>query len=306
MTDAVWMALVAAALGNGQPDAAEFVKAYQAAALRWEDEFTRNIEIKATATTYDKSGRADSVVKLHLMANDRCRMARRAEVVDGVEREEVWHLLRPDGYYVIHPNKTREGYYLSRFLLGEIACHSVPYPLSVFTLPFHRTGRYLPDSLAAADTRILADTRDADGTRRVRAAEKFGAAVGETEYQIRPDDYTLDGFRVVASAEPDKLQMRMFYKQYDFGTYPERMESHLRSPGGGTRPSSRIEFTEVRRTTFQDSEFSLRKFGLPESVQFTETNKQTPLYLWLLLAAGVCGLLAVGLRYLARSRAPSP
>ena len=50
-----------------------------------------------------------------------------------------------------------------------------------------------------------------------------------------------------------------------------------------------------------DSEFTLSAFGLPEPVG-VEWERRTPVYVWLLLAAGVLGLLALVLRWLAHRR----
>jgi hypothetical protein len=50
-----------------------------------------------------------------------------------------------------------------------------------------------------------------------------------------------------------------------------------------------------------DREFMLTAFGLPEP-KGVEWEKKTPVYVWLLLAAGVLGLLAVVLAWLAKRR----
>jgi hypothetical protein len=50
-----------------------------------------------------------------------------------------------------------------------------------------------------------------------------------------------------------------------------------------------------------DAEFTLSAFGLPEPVGVV-WEKKTPVYVWLLLAAGVLGLLAVVLAWLAKRR----
>jgi hypothetical protein len=50
-----------------------------------------------------------------------------------------------------------------------------------------------------------------------------------------------------------------------------------------------------------DTEFTLSAFGLPEPRSDT-VQKTTPLYIWILLGAAVCALLAFGFRYLARRR----
>jgi hypothetical protein len=51
-----------------------------------------------------------------------------------------------------------------------------------------------------------------------------------------------------------------------------------------------------------DSEFTLAAFGLPEPGGAEPVNKSIPMYLWILLAAGVCAGIAIGFRYLARRR----
>lgn len=51
-----------------------------------------------------------------------------------------------------------------------------------------------------------------------------------------------------------------------------------------------------------DTDFTLSAFDLPEPFGVV-WKKQTPTYVWLLVAAGTCAVLAVGFRYLARKRA---
>ncbi len=48
-------------------------------------------------------------------------------------------------------------------------------------------------------------------------------------------------------------------------------------------------------------EFTLTAFGLPEPVG-VEWKRPTPRYVWILVGAGICAVLAVGFRYLARHR----
>jgi hypothetical protein len=50
-----------------------------------------------------------------------------------------------------------------------------------------------------------------------------------------------------------------------------------------------------------EREFTLSSYGFPEPVG-VEWEKKTPVYVWLLLAAGVLGLLAVVLAWLAKRR----
>ncbi len=49
-----------------------------------------------------------------------------------------------------------------------------------------------------------------------------------------------------------------------------------------------------------NSEFTLSAFGLPEPGGEEPVKKPTPLYIWILAAAGVCAALALSFRYLAR------
>jgi hypothetical protein len=53
-----------------------------------------------------------------------------------------------------------------------------------------------------------------------------------------------------------------------------------------------------------DSDFTLTAFGLPEPGS-EPVKKPIPLFVWMLVAAGVCAALAFGFRYLARRRARS-
>lgn len=56
--------------------------------------------------------------------------------------------------------------------------------------------------------------------------------------------------------------------------------------------------------TVPDSEFTLTAFGLPEPGS-EPVKKTVPLYVWVLVAAGVCAALALGFRYLAQRRSRS-
>jgi hypothetical protein len=295
----------AVAVGSGMTHQSTFFDAYKTAAEQWEDLYAKNIEVKATGTTYDSNGKVDTIDELHLIANDRCRLARRVRVENGVEQAPLWYLLRPDGYFVIYPSQSGTGHFLRRAQLGEMACHDAPYPLSVLTLPFHRSGRYLPDHLASSAVSVIADTGSAgDPLRQVRVRERFveGAAI-QTLYRFRSEDQlTLDGFDVESSPEPESLHFRLDYTAYDLGTYPAKSESYRKTSAGKTIPSTRIEFTDVRRASFPDSEFSLERFGLPESVNFTP-RRPAPVYLWILAAAGGCALFAILFRFLARRHA---
>ncbi|MFL5338621.1 MAG: hypothetical protein ACJ8F7_00505, partial [Gemmataceae bacterium] len=50
---------------------------------------------------------------------------------------------------------------------------------------------------------------------------------------------------------------------------------------------------------YDDSDFTLAKYGLPEPVGAT-WKKPTPTYVWLLIGAGAFAALAFGLRWLGR------
>jgi hypothetical protein len=65
--------------------------------------------------------------------------------------------------------------------------------------------------------------------------------------------------------------------------------------------TSKIEYELEVNDSVPDSEFTLSAFGLPEPGS-EPVKKSIPLYVWILVAAGVCAVLAVGFRYLARRR----
>ena len=72
----------------------------------------------------------------------------------------------------------------------------------------------------------------------------------------------------------------------------------------GSSPFIKSETIQEYQITMgepSDAEFTLSAFGLPEPVGVV-WEKKTPVYVWLLLAAGVLGLLALVLRWLAHRR----
>jgi hypothetical protein len=80
----------------------------------------------------------------------------------------------------------------------------------------------------------------------------------------------------------------------------ELMEEWKLTDGGVSTNSnvSEFELTEPRRLPDDDS-FRLSAFGLPEPPGHP-LKRPTPIYIWVIIAAIGCGLLAIGLRYLAR------
>jgi hypothetical protein len=58
---------------------------------------------------------------------------------------------------------------------------------------------------------------------------------------------------------------------------------------------------KVSKTTRSALDFRLAAFGLPEPVEFPQ-KKRIPTYVWILVAAGACVVLGIGLRYLARRK----
>ena len=79
-----------------------------------------------------------------------------------------------------------------------------------------------------------------------------------------------------------------------------RREVGSRSNGTKSRYEVTYDFFVPSRG-LDEQEFTLSSYGLPEPVG-VEWEKKTPVYVWLLLAAGVLGLLAVVLAWLAKRR----
>ena len=71
-----------------------------------------------------------------------------------------------------------------------------------------------------------------------------------------------------------------------------------RKSGGTTKKDYDLEVND----SVPDSEFNLSAFGLPEPGGEESVKKPIPMYIWILLAASVCGALAFTFRYLARRR----
>jgi hypothetical protein len=69
-----------------------------------------------------------------------------------------------------------------------------------------------------------------------------------------------------------------------------------------TEGSSKKDYELEVNTNVPDSEFTLSAFGLPEPGGAEPVKKPIPMYIWILIAAGVCGALAFAFRYLARRK----
>lgn len=74
-----------------------------------------------------------------------------------------------------------------------------------------------------------------------------------------------------------------------------------RNSGGTTKTEYELEVNN----NVPDSEFTLSAFGLPEPAGMEPVKKPIPIYVWILLAAGVCGALAFAFRSLARRKHPA-
>lgn len=69
-----------------------------------------------------------------------------------------------------------------------------------------------------------------------------------------------------------------------------------------TEGSSKKDYELEVNDNVPDSEFTLTAFGLPEPGGAEPVKKPIPKYVWILIAAGACGALALTFRYLARRR----
>jgi hypothetical protein len=91
-----------------------------------------------------------------------------------------------------------------------------------------------------------------------------------------------------------------------FPPVPIRHKIVLCNPDGTERVTNLTEFSEWKyRDRIQDDELGLAAFGLPEPPEYRQ-EKRTPNYVWILAVAGICGILGIGFRYLARKRRPFP
>jgi hypothetical protein len=83
------------------------------------------------------------------------------------------------------------------------------------------------------------------------------------------------------------------YKRFDYKT--------KRTNEGTTKTDYELEVND----SLPDSEFTLSAFNLPEPAGMEPVKKPIPMYVWILIAAGVCGVMAIAFRYLARRRRPA-
>jgi hypothetical protein len=93
------------------------------------------------------------------------------------------------------------------------------------------------------------------------------------------------------------------YQDHEGLPVPTRTQRRqvFRSAGWTLESNEEVTYQIDRRTDPPEQEFTLSAFGLPEPVG-VEWERKTPVYVWLLLAAGVLGLLAVVLAWLAKRR----
>jgi hypothetical protein len=80
------------------------------------------------------------------------------------------------------------------------------------------------------------------------------------------------------------------------------------SPDGKTRNQQHLRYEVILHRSDPppaEKEFTLSAFGLPEPAGIT-WEKPTPRFVWVLLAAAICAVLAVAFRYLARRRKSVP
>jgi hypothetical protein len=128
-------------------------------------------------------------------------------------------------------------------------------------------------------------------------------------------DYTIAGYRIVTDTNQATIQSDAYYQYAQVGNHhrPMRIEWTERSTNKKTSiTSSYIREYDFRyeRDPVTEADCSLSAYGFPEP-QGVTLNRPTPRYIWILVAAGVCGALALLLRWLPRkgkgvNTAPSP
>lgn len=121
--------------------------------------------------------------------------------------------------------------------------------------------------------------------RQIKESEEFinnGARDYMAEVEIRYEitDHS-SGFPIIKS----KTFVRTGYS-----------DSRKKKIGGTETINYEIEFNEE----VPNDEFTLSAFGLPEPAGMEPVRKPIPLYVWILIAAGVCGVVALVFRHLAR------
>jgi hypothetical protein len=123
---------------------------------------------------------------------------------------------------------------------------------------------------------------------------------------VEPDH----GWRVVEQrgvTPTGTFHTRVTYGQ-EVGGVDFPIESHTVSEYTITGPNvppnfeTRAKLKSIRRAEKTEADFRLSAFGLPEPVDVAPLPKRTPRYVWFLIAAGVCAVLAVLSRRLARRR----
>ncbi|MCI0458909.1 MAG: hypothetical protein L0Z62_18275 [Gemmataceae bacterium] len=212
-----------------------------------------------------------------------------------------WNLLRPDGVYVIHEARRPGEYILKERYLGE---HTAPEfsraPFWIMTMPVMRFNRFLLSHVKKPETQVLQfseTVKDGVKLRQLKVAEKINKFSSvSTFYFHATDEWLLHSFVVDGS---QRGMVRYKYQTVGDEQVPERVEVDRIGPDGTSKPRFIYDFESYQRADPPESEFSLEKFGLPESVDFAP-RESTPVYVWILVIAAGCAALAFFFRFLAR------
>jgi hypothetical protein len=122
--------------------------------------------------------------------------------------------------------------------------------------------------------------------------------------------YRVTGYRFAYKTKQSEGTETGAFRYADKNTLPLLVEASIEKPNVKSSAFGTGNFRETYSYKIEyncevpDREFRLSNYGLPEPVGVT-WRKPTPTYIWLLAAAGICGALAIGLRYFVRRRVAS-
>jgi hypothetical protein len=288
--------LAAGTLAQGQSNKDQFLSDYRKAVAAVEPRLTKNVGVTVTGTSFDELGKPTGSVKFTFHANDTCISV---EEVSGPGNFHNWYLLRPEGTYRIVPSATEPSeYVLKRFNPGSYSATEAGPPFLLMAAPFTRVILSLRDHIASSDVTVFSDETNGP-FRDLKVREVIGNSVGNTTFRFRTKDMMLEEL-FGTDVQSSSYRIKYSYVDIDGESYPSRLERFNGKPGEAMLLSGVTEFGPYQRVSFPDSEFSLKRFGLPEPVSESVATR-TPAYLWLIAAGGACCLLAVLIR-LIRSR----
>jgi hypothetical protein len=306
MQSFILLTAVVALGGSPEGDAAkeQFLSAYEPAVTRNLARLSKNCRLTAHEQSFD-GGKLVFDVDYEFLANDRCVLVKKTSRPPSGDTKNVqaeWHLLRPDGVFVVRSTARPGEYILKERRPGQKSVPEAGPPFLLMVSPFLRFNLFLLAHIRSPDVRVVTygETVLEDvSLKLLKVEERINKFSSNTSYYFDPAEWMLDSYTIEPKDGKDKVSIRFRYKTIDGERHLNRAEVNSISRDGKSTLRGFVDYRNFERATPPDSEFSLERFGLPESVNFA-SRKQVPAYTWILGAAAGCAFLAVMFRLLAR------